>query len=279
MLELLVLGFNRLANALGAVVLSPIAWLPGWLSATLIAVATGIAMLYIFKHTSNQTAIKRTRARINANTLALSLFKDNIWVTLRCQTRLLAGAVMLMVHALIPMAVMTIPMVLVLSQLALWYQVRPLRVGEAAIVTVQLADSATQSTLDGMQLKMSEPVEVVNGPVRVTTKKMIVWDIRATQPGKHQLSFVDGGQTFDKELVADDGFRITSIKRPPMSASDMLLHPYEPPFGADSAVQSIHVSYPKRESWTCGTDSWLIYWFLMSMLAAFAVKPLLKVNI
>ena len=76
---------NRLANSMAAVLLAPVAWLPGWLSATLIAVVTGICMLAIFKYTSNQKAIERTRNGIKANLLALSLFKENIRVGLRCQ--------------------------------------------------------------------------------------------------------------------------------------------------------------------------------------------------
>ena len=41
----------------------------------------------------------------------------------------------------------------------------------------------------------------------------------------------------------------------------------------------IEVTFPKRSSWTSGTDYWIVYWFAISLVAAFAVKPLLKVNI
>ena len=140
MLTQLVIWLNHVANALGAVLLAPVRWLPGWLSATLIGVVTGVLMLIVFKHSSNQTAIRRTRARIKANTLALSLFKDNLGVSLRCQARLLGGAAMLLWHSLIPMAVLTVPMILIFGQMALWYQARPLPVGGDSIVTVRLAD-------------------------------------------------------------------------------------------------------------------------------------------
>ena len=89
----IILWFNRLANTFGSIVLAPIRYLPGWCSATLVAVVTGILMLLIFKYTSNQTAIRRTRNDIKANLLSLSLFRDNVWLSLRSQGRILLAAV------------------------------------------------------------------------------------------------------------------------------------------------------------------------------------------
>ena len=133
---------NQLANWLGAICLSPIGWLPGWLSATIVGAVTGVLMLVVFKYTSHQTAIKQTRDQIKANLIALSLFKDDVRVGLRAQGRILANAGKLLMFSLVPMLVMMIPMVLVLGQLALWYQARPLRVGEEAVLAVDLSPAA-----------------------------------------------------------------------------------------------------------------------------------------
>jgi hypothetical protein len=58
-----------------------------------------------------------------------------------------------------------------------------------------------------------------------------------------------------------------------------MLHPREEPFARDSPVQSIEVTYPDRSSWTTGTDWWMAYWFVASMVAAFAARPFLNVNL
>ncbi|HZU36567.1 MAG TPA: hypothetical protein VFA18_11690, partial [Gemmataceae bacterium] len=73
----LVVWLNALANDVGGWVLSPVQVLPGWLSATIIAAVTGVLLLAVFKYTSNQRAIKRVRADISTNLLALKLFKDS----------------------------------------------------------------------------------------------------------------------------------------------------------------------------------------------------------
>ena len=57
------------------------------------------------------------------------------------------------------------------------------------------------------------------------------------------------------------------------------MHPWEPPFGPDSPVQSIAIDYPKRSSWTCGSDSWMIYWFVVSIVAAFCLRGVVGVNL
>src|SRR5208283_1850014 len=94
-----VVWLNAGANAAGSCLLAPISLLPGWLSATLVAAASGIVMLVIFKHTSNQRAIKAARDDIKAHLLAMKLFNDNVGVIFRAQGRVLYGALRLLVFA------------------------------------------------------------------------------------------------------------------------------------------------------------------------------------
>src|SRR5919109_2369001 len=142
LLTRIVVWLNALANAAGRILLAPVAYLPGWLSATLVAAITGVVLLVVFKYTSNQRAIKRVRDDIKANLLALKLFKDSPAVTLSAQGCVFRGAFLLMIYAIVPMLVMALPVCLMLGQIALWYQARPLTVGEEALVTLRLKEDA-----------------------------------------------------------------------------------------------------------------------------------------
>src|SRR5262245_12148699 len=142
LLTQVVVWLDALANALGRPLLAPVAWLPGWLSATLVACITGALLLLIFKYTSNQAAIQRVRNDIGANVFALKLFKDATPVVLAAQAGMIRGALRLFVLAIVPMLVMTVPVLLMLGQLSLWYQHRPLRVGEEAVVALRLGGVA-----------------------------------------------------------------------------------------------------------------------------------------
>src|SRR5262245_10698520 len=160
MLTWLVVWINWFAGRVASIALAPIAWLPGWLSATLIATATGILMLIAFKYTSNQAAIRRVRNQIKANLLALSLFKDDVRVAFAVQFGLLRSAGTLLALSLVPMLVMLAPMCLLLGQLALWFQARPLSVGEDAVVTVHVAEGSDPFWQD-IQLLPSDSASVL----------------------------------------------------------------------------------------------------------------------
>ncbi len=183
-----------------------------------------------------------------------------------------------MLLAIVPMLVMTVPMCLLLGQLALWYQARPLRVGEEAVLTMRLAGDSGNA-LPEADLRPAPGIELVAGPVRVPDERLVCWNIRACENGYHQLAFDVAGQQVEKELAVGDRFMQVSLQRPEWNWSEMLMHPRETPFAPDSVVQSIEIDYPPRAAWTSGSDDWLIYWFVASMVAALCIRPLLRVNV
>lgn len=266
------------ADAVGRPLLAPVGLMAGWLSATLIAAVTGVLLLVAFKYTSNQRTIKKVRDDINANLLALKLFKESAIVTLRAQGGMIRGGLRLMVLSLVPMLAMAIPVMLVLGQLSLWYQSRPLQVGEEAVVTMQLGGDGG-SPMPDVQLRPTSAAEVAAGPVRVRSKREVNWRIRAREAGAHRLVFDVGGSPCDKELAIGDGFMRVSALRPGWDWSEILMNPGESPFRPGEVVRSIAIDYPGRSSWTAGRDWWVIYWFAASMVAALCFRRALGVHV
>src|SRR5262249_57891195 len=181
-----IVGLNAVANALGKWLLAPFGVLPGWLSATAVAAVTGLMLFTLFKYTSNQPAIKRFRDDIDANLLALKLFKENARVTVSAHVGLLLGAGRLFVFALAPTAVMVVPVTLILGQLSLWYQQRPLQVGEEAVVTLALNGDAG-APFPEVSYQPPDAVETTVGPVRVFSKREVCWNIKVRKIGYHHL--------------------------------------------------------------------------------------------
>jgi hypothetical protein len=275
----IVAWLNTVASFLALRLLAPIRILPGWLSATLVAAVTGVLLLIVFKYTSAQRAIKRVRDIISANLLALKLYKDSAPVTVRAQGCLLLGAGRLLVLSLVPMAVMGVPVTLLLGQLSLWYQQRPLRVGEEAVVTVTLNDDG-DTPFPEVRLRPTDAVRTTSGPARVFSKREVCWNIEARQIGYHRLTFQVGSKEVDKELAVGDGFMRVSARRPQrVLSNDLVYYPAEQAFGTDSPVRSIDISYPERSSWTSGTDWWMLYWLVVSFVVAFLSRHVLRVNI
>jgi hypothetical protein len=199
-------------------------------------------------------------------------------VTLGAQGRLLLGAGRLLVLALVPTAVMVVPVTLVLCQLALWYQQRPLRVGEEAVVTLALAGEVG-AAFPEVQLRPTDAVETTVGPVRVLSKREVCWNIKVRQSGYQRLVFQVGDQVVDKELAVGDGLMRVSTRRPGWVWSEALMHPEEGPFPPDAPVRAIEIAYPARSSWTHGTDRWVVFWCVGSLVTAFSCRRLLRVNV
>ena len=269
---------NVITNALGELFLAPVALVPGWVSITVISAVLGVLLLVIFKYTSNQMAIGRVRDDIKANLLAVRLFKDSISVTFRSQARVFAGSFKLLFYSIVPMLVMIVPVCLILAQMGMWYQARPLKPSDEPVM-VKLKLNNTLDTLPQVILEPSPAARTMIGPVRIFSKKEVYWKIKPIEDGNYNLIFHVGDQQYAKQLAIGDGFMRVSPKRPGPDFSDILFYPLEKPFASDSAVYSISIDYPERESRISGTHWWIVYFFIASMIFAFIFKPLLKVRI
>ena len=274
----IIIWVNVLMNAFGRFFLAPIAVLPGWLSNMIISAVTGVFLLVIFKYTSNQRAIGKIRDDIKAHMLALKLFRDSISVTLHAEVRIFKGAFLLLFHAIPPMLVMILPVSLLLAQMSLWYQSRPLLPGELAVMTVKLNDNV-EGNWPTVNVEPTSAAEVTVGPVRVLSKGEICWEIKALENGKHHITLNVNRHQIEKDLAIGDGFMRVSSTRPALNWASILMNPAEKPFAPDSIVQSVTIDYPDRLSKTSGADWWLIYFFIASMVFAFISRPFLKVRI
>ena len=266
---------NSLMNALFRPLTGMIAAIPGWLSNMILSAVVGILAIVLFKYTSNQDAIGRVRDNIKAQMLGVKLFKDSMKVTLKLQGRMFKGALLLMFHSLRPMLVMIIPFSLVVAQMALWYQARPLVPGEQTVLTVKV----DPAEINNIKLQTLTGARVTAGPVTAIDKNEINYQLQAAENGTHRIVFQVGDETFTKQLVIGEGFTRLSPVRPGREIAKMLMYPDEEPFTADSPVKSISLEYPDRISLTSGTDWWIAYFFIISLIAALIIKPFLKVKI
>ncbi len=130
-----------------------------------------------------------------------------------------------------------------------------------------------------MSLQPTDAALVTVGPVRVQSKREVCWNLKAHSRGSHRLVFQVGDQASSKELAIGDGLMRVSLERPGWDWWAILMNPAEEPFRPDHPVRSIEIAYPRRASWTSGTDKWVIYWFGVSMVAAFCFRRALHVAV
>jgi len=265
---------NPLCTTIGDVVYTVLGPLPPWLSLTILSVVAGLLALVVFRYTSNQKAIGRALDDIKANLLALKLYKDEIGVTFRAQWRLLWAILRLQRYMLTPFFVMLGPMLLGLAQMGLRHQWRPLEPGEKANIT--LTCKSEDGTYPDVELQPSPGLVAEVGPVPGGGE--LVWRVRGGEPGRHTLQFRVDGETVDKEIVMGAGFQRVSAVRTGRDWTAQLFHPAERTLPKSCPLQSIEIEYGGVDSWISGADWWVLYFFVISMLAALIFKPLFKVR-
>ncbi len=228
----------------------------------------GVAMLIVFRCTSNQAGIAKAKDAIKAELLAIKLYKDDLRVMFGAQGRLFVATLRLQGFMIVPMLVMLLPMLLLLAQMGTRYQQRPLRLGERTLLRVVGDDDDAGISGEGFDVEV--------GPIAGDGD--LVWRVRATEVGAHTIHIKIGDDSLNKSLVVGKVGQPVSVKRPGVKWTSRLLHPRERPIVNDAAVKAIMIEYPELDSWVCGTDWWFLTFFVVSMVTALILKPVFRVK-
>ncbi len=226
-----------------------------------ISVLSGIGMLLVFRHASDQTAVRRAKSLAQAHLLEFRLFLDEPGLILRAQRDLIVANLRFLKLMLWPVLWLAIPMALLLGVLEGWYGYAPLPVGEPAIVTAQLKDAGVP-----LALKASGKIAVETPPVRAVAERQVSWRIKPLEATSTGLELVRDGREFRKSISAGAGMHFLSERRG--SLASFLLHPGELPL-FDGEIGWIAVRYPGAA--ILGLH-WLIWFFGISAITALALR-------
>lgn len=282
---------NVVLRALVSAFLYPFRGLPPLVGITVVSLVTAVAMLLVFKATSNQSAIAAVKRQIHASLFEIRLFNDDLRAILRAQRELLRHNARYLRYSLVPLVWMIVPFVLLIAQLQFHYGYEPVEPGRSVLVEAKLAegwqDGAPGEDVDGF----TKPVAHLSGSpgVRVETPTLwapeireLSWRVAVDEPGEHELAIDVAGERYTKLLdagavrFAQD--QISPI-RPGRSFWQQLLYPAEPPLPA-GPVESITVSYQDADVWFLGWNThWLIVFFILSIAFAFMLRNKFGVSI
>ena len=249
---------------------------PIW-ALTVISLISGIFLVWLFGKTSDQDRIREIRDRIRGNLIGVRLFQHDIGVVLRLQGKIFGDTFRFMGLALVPLLIMLVPVLLIMTQLQLRFDVRPLEVGERVLVKALVREA---STLDGtITLEVPEGVTVETPPVKIRSTREIVWRLRVDRPGDHALVVRVGDEVLEKRIVAGRGWGPAAYLRSGHTL-DTLLYPGEPPIAADHPLEAVEVAYPPQDLSLLGIRvNWLIGFLILSMAFGFAFKGVLGVEV
>ena len=276
----IVSAFNTVLTFLFGLVYEPLKWLGPFWSLVGISWLSGIFMVWVFGKVSNQAAIQRTRDRLSGELIGLRLFKDDLRVFFGLQYQVLVWTLRYLRLSLVPMVILMMPTMLILIQLNYHYGLRPLRVGEQALVKVKLRDAGTLARGADITLTAPENVKIETDGVRIPELKEICWRVRGVSPGRFDLTVSDGKEKVTKQAAVGGRLEGVSSVRTGEGWLTGLLYPGESPIASQSALASIEILYPELDILVLGKHvNWLILFLVVSLVFGYTFKGVLGVQI
>jgi uncharacterized membrane protein (DUF106 family) len=280
---------NALLRSLFDACLAPFRELPPLVSLVPISLLAAIGMLLIFKATSDQRQLAAVKRRIHAGLFEMRLFNDDLRAILRAQGDILRHNLTYMRLALVPMLWIIVPLFLVVAQLQFHYAYGGLEPGQTALVKVVLkapdagragGGIAAGDGKPAVALEAPEGVRVETPPVWIPSLREADWRIRAERPGDYALRVRLGNETETKSVRVSDAVVRRSPVRVGPGLLKQLIYPAEAPLPGSSQIQSIALTYSARDVEILGWGThWLVVFFVLSIVFAFALRGPLKVTL
>lgn len=272
-----------LMQAVGFVVsllVFPFSRLHPWFGLLFVSLLTSLLMLSVYRRFSDQEKIRETKNLIKARILEIRLFQHDYRVLLQSQKNLLLANLRYLSLNVKPLLIMIIPLFLLLSQLNLWFGYRNFRPGETFLLKVRL-NSAVEVDRTSLDLELPPGLEAETPVLRIIDENEADWRIRVNRRVKEPIMVLVDGEKYRKDMTAGfDYLKKISPLRPGKNLWLQLLYPGEKPLPAGSYVEKIEITWPENRLEFFGLRwHWLVAYFLLSIIFAFALKKPLGVEI
>ena len=268
---------NGLLRPLVDGLLYPFRDYPAIIGLTFVSLLTGIAMLLVFKHTSNQKALEAVKRKIHAGLFEIRLYNDDFRSIMRAQAGILRANLTYMRHSMAPMIWTLPPLILLIAQLQFHYGYDGLTPGQEVLLKVELSEGAyggdekppiTVTTPEGLQLD--------DLAVWIPTLGEMAWRLTADAPGDYELEIQNGTEEADATATKTVSVTDRVVRRSPFKVRGFLnelIYPAEPSLPSDGAIEAITVSYPEANVDVFGFElHWMIVYFALSILFAFILR-------
>jgi hypothetical protein len=244
----------------------------------LISIVVGLLMVLVFARVSDQNAIRLAKDRLKAHLLALRLFQDQIPVVLRSYLSILLATGHYLRLAFKPLLILIIPLTLLIVELDRYLGLAPVQPGQSFLVKARVSDP---ELLDRVNLDLPDELRLVAPAVHVPSEGAVVWKLVAKEIGYYQIRIlVSDQQRWTKSVVVGSSISRLSPVRLRGEFWKRLFLSAEPALPARSSVQSIEMLYPRRDIEFVGYAwNWIWLFFIISLVAGFLFKSILKIEI
>ncbi len=227
-------------------------------SLAIVSILAAFGTIFVFRRWLDRQALQATMNRMLAHMMEFRLFIDEPVLILQAQRDLFVENWHLLLLLTRPSLILIVPFAVLLAQMDACYGRAPLRVGHAAVLTVQFR-TAGATLRSGVVLKTPESIKVETAGLRVVRSNQMSWRVRPTAPLSGHVQLIGAEQTVTKSITAGEGLHYLSERRV-SSLPAFFLHLNELPL-ADSSIAWIEVLYPSASILHV---HWLIWFVVIS---------------
>jgi hypothetical protein len=233
-----------------------------------VSALAGLAIMYVFRRWSDQHKLRATANRMLAHLMEFRLFVDEPALVMQAQHDLFVENWHLLRFLARPSLILVIPSIILLAQMDACYGRAPLRIGEAAVVTVQFKNTVRAAKIE-IVLKTPTAIRAETPGVLIVSVNQMSWRIRPIARSSGELQVIGPEHAITKSIAAGQGVHYLSEQRM-SSVLAFLLHLSEPPL-VDSSIASIEVLYPSA---TILHLHWLVWFLVISSGTAIVLSGL-----
>jgi hypothetical protein len=244
----------------------------------LLSLVIGLLMVIVFRYTSDQKAIRIAKDHLKAHLLAVRLFQDQLPVVLSSYGHILLSTGRYLRLAFKPLLFVIFPLTLLIVQLDRYLGWTPLVPGRAFLVKVRTGNAVI---LDDVSLSLPIEMAITAPAVHIPADNEVMWRVVAEKEGRYNITVAAAGQDFSKEVVVSSSslLRVSSMRMQGRFWERMLTSG-ELALPQNSQIRSVEVNYPSRNIRFAGLDwNWIWLFFVLSLVAGFFFKTVLKIEI
>ena len=243
----------------------------------LLSLLIGLLMVVVFRYTSDQKAIRLAKDQLKAHLLAVRLFQDQLPVVLSSYGRILRCTGHYLRLAFKPLLFVVLPLTFLIVQLDRYLGWAPVPSGQAFLVKVR---TTGPEALNEASLLLPSEMKMTAPAVHVPARNEVVWRLVAEKNGDYNVIIGVAGQTLSKAVVVSSGLSRVSPIRLQGHFWERIFVSGEPALPESSPIQSVEVGYPSRNIRFMGFEwNWIWLFFVLSLVAGFVFKSVLKIEI
>ena len=242
--------------------------------------------LIIYKYCSNQQEIKKAKERIKAHFVEVWLFIDDPILILKAQAGIFSQGVRYLAYALIPLAIMFLPVLIILVNCEYRYHYRPFQPGEVFLLKFRLSEQVPEWR-NVVSLELPSGLEVTAPPLRIEDKDVegkefreIDYRLKVSEKGNHTVKFLlDKKEQVGMKIFADTSYNTRLNPIEAIGFFSTFLHPGTNLLKTKSGIEKIELKYPEAKVNFFGWKTYWVWPFLILMfIFAFALKPFIRVE-